>query len=299
MTIREAYLEGRDHLGAAGVREPAIEAEVLLRHALGYDRAALYTRWESPIAIQSWDCYQQLLVLRGAGRPLHYIVGEREFMGLSFMVDERVMIPRPETEALVEFLVDAFRDHPAPVLIDVGTGSGCVAVSLASFLPTATIYATDISPAALEVASANARRHNVADRVTFLAGDLLSPLPSHLAGSVDAIASNPPYIPWSEAQAIAREIREFEPEIAIFAPGDGLEVHRRLISSSTPWLRPGGLLAMEVGLGQAAIAVPAIEQHCRYAGARVLEDGAGIQRVIVATLAPREDAARRGRRDGG
>lgn len=226
--------------------------------------------------------YRRVLEIRTTGRPVPYITGEREFMSLSFAVDERVMIPRPETEVLVEFLIREFSETGEVVVVDVGTGSGCIAVSLARYLLRARVYATDISAAALDVAAQNARRHHVTDRVVLLLGDLLSPLPRHLEGQVQGIACNPPYVPMSLAPTLAREIREFEPADAVFSPGDGTVMHSRLIEQTPRWLRAGGVLAMEVAAGQAQSVRGLVAQDRRYSGVRVLPDLAGIERVVVA-----------------
>ncbi|TMJ03847.1 MAG: peptide chain release factor N(5)-glutamine methyltransferase [Bacillati bacterium ANGP1] len=308
-SIREAYLMGREHLAASGSAEAPIEAEVLLRHVLQLDRAALYAGWDRPISEAAWDQFQRVLAERGRGRPVPYIVGQREFMGLTFAVDERVMIPRPETEVLVEFIVewmgrrergnphvgsgrsagtrerDAGSRIPDPgsrlSVVDVGTGSGCIAVSLAQLLPPAIVFATDISVEALEVARANAARHRVGHRITFLQGDLLAPLPPHLAGRVDAVAGNPPYVPVSQRAALPREIRDFEPPVAVFIGGDGIAVHRRLIAEAPRWLGPSGLLAMEVGAGQADAVAGVMASDGKYARVRTLADYGGIQRVVA------------------
>lgn len=291
-TIREVYLLGVEHLRASGSVEPAIEAEVLLRHALQWNRTVLYTRWETPIEPEPFSRYQELLEARATGRPVHYILGEREFMSLTFAVDERVMIPRPETEILVEFVIDTFRGSPGPrtpdpgprqlLIIDVGTGSGCIAVSLAHYLPQARVYATDISRPAIQVATENARRHGVAERVAFLEGDLLAPLPKHLLRNVDVIAANPPYVSVAEAPMLAREIREFEPTVAVVAPGEATAVHLQLIKQAPQWLRAGGLLAMEVGVGQADLVRESADRHGAYHEIVVLPDLAGVERIVVA-----------------
>lgn len=296
MTVRDAYLGGRERLTASGMAEPAIEAEVLLRHALAVDRTTLYTRWEATISEGAWQRYRQLLDLRTSGRPMHYIVGAREFMGLMFTVDERVMIPRPETELLVEYVVQVYRDQAEAILVDVGTGSGCIAISLARFLPDATVYAVDISAAALQVARANAHRHGVADRVCFIEGDLLAQFPVHLAGRINAIVSNPPYVPRAQGATLPREIRDYEPAVAILAPGDGLELHRRLIGGSPPWLRNSASLAMEVGPGQAQEVAAAMHRDGRYGGVRTLKDGGGADRVVVGTIDRPEGRSAPGRK---
>ncbi len=296
---------GREHLAASGSAEAPIEAEVLLRHVLQLDRAAFYTGWNRPISEDAWRWFQRVLGERATGRPVPYIVGQREFMGLTFAVDERVMIPRPETEVLVEVAMQHLKErapgtgHRAPerpssihearspepdarqFVVDVGTGSGCIAIALAHRCSQAKVYAIDVSPEALEVARINAARHGVNGRVEFLPGDLLTPLPSQLAGCIDAIVSNPPYIPLAQRGALPREIRDFEPAVAVFIDGDGLAAHRRLIADAPGWLRRAGWLAMEVGAGQADAVSGAMRDDSRYAHIRVLADYGGTPRVVV------------------
>ena len=309
LSIRDAYLMGREHLAASGSAEAPIEAEVLLRHVLQLDRAAFYTGWNRPISEDAWRWFQRVLGERATGRPVPYIVGQREFMGLTFAVDERVMIPRPETEVLVEAVMNTLTDRergntgtPTPVrggarerdagsriqdprskiqIVDVGTGSGCIAIALAHRCSQAKVYAIDVSPEALEVARINAARHGVNGRVEFLPGDLLTPLPSQLAGCIDAIVSNPPYVPLAQRGALPREIRDFEPAVAVFIDGDGLAAHRRLIADAPGWLRRAGWLAMEVGAGQADAVSGAMRDDSRYAHIRVLADYGGTPRVVV------------------
>ncbi len=298
LTIHEGYLWGREHLAASGSAEAAIEAEVLLRHVLGLDRAGLYIRWMQSLSAEKWGRYRRLLEERATGRPVHYIVGQREFMGLPFMVDERVMIPRPETEGLVEYVIRAVRTADAPfpregnratpprsnvVVVDVGTGSGCIAVSVAHFVREAAVYAIDISEDALTVARSNAIRHGVDGRIYWLHGDLLSPLPADLAGRVDGVVSNPPYVPRGEREGLPREIRDFEPSGAVFVDGDGTAVHRRLIADAPTWLVEGGLLVMEVAFGQADAVADAVRQDRRYGTVSIVPDYAGIPRVVAAT----------------
>ena len=298
LTICEGYLWGREHLAAAGSAEAAIEAEVLLRHALGLDRAGLYIRWMQSLSAEAWGRYRRLLEERATGRPVHYIVGQREFMGLSFMVDERVMIPRPETEGLVEYVIRAARTADASfrpggdrrtavrskvIVVDVGTGSGCIAVSVARFAPEVRVFAIDISEDALTVARSNAIRHGVDGQIHWLHGDLLSPLPVDMAGRVDVVVSNPPYVSRGHREGLPREIRDFEPSGAVFVDGDGTAVHRRLIADGPMWLAERGLLVMEVGFGQADAVADAVRQDRRYAGVSIVADYAGIPRVVAAT----------------
>lgn len=300
-TIREAYLQGREHLAASGSPEAAFEAEMLLRHTLHWDRARLYTCWEVPMPGAAWDGYRRLLDERATGRPVHYVVGQREFLGLTFAVDERVMIPRPETEVLVEFVVQTLkerergnagtreRDGGSRIqdpgseipIVDVGTGSGCIAVSLARQLPSAVVYATDVSADALAVARTNAVGHSADGRIVFLEGDLLGPMPPSYAGRVAAVVSNPPYVPASLRDTLPREISTFEPPLAVFVAGDGIAMHRRLIADAPPWLTISGLLAMEVGSGQAEAVLEAMRRDGRYAGIIALPDYGGIPRVVA------------------
>ncbi len=298
LTIHEGYLWGREHLAASGSAEAAIEAEVLLRHVLGLDRAGLYIQWKQSLSEEAWGRYRRLLEERATGRPVHYIVGQREFMGLLFTVDERVMIPRPETEALVEYVIRAARTTDAPflrardrrteprsdvVVVDVGTGSGCIAVSVAHFLPEATVFAIDISEDALMVARSNAIRHGVDRQIQWLHGDLLSPLPVDMRGRVDVVVSNPPYVSRGQREGLPREIRDFEPSGAVLVDGDGTAVHRRLIAEAPFWLAEGGLLVMEVGFCQADSVADAVRQDRRYATVSIVPDYAGIPRVVAAT----------------
>ena len=289
---------GRKHLAASGSAEAAIEAEMLLRYVLGLDRAGLYIRWMQSLSEEAWGRYRLLLDERATGRPVHYIVGQREFMGLPFTVDERVMIPRPETEGLVEYVIRATRSEDAPfpgerdrrtaprpavLVVDVGTGSGCIAVSVAHFVPEAAVFAIDISKDALTVARSNAIRHGVDRQIQWLHGDLLGPLPADMAGRVDVVVSNPPYVSRNQREGLPREIRDFEPSTAVFVDGDGTAIHRRLIADAPVWLAEGGLLVMEVGLGQADSVADAIRQDRRYATVSIESDHAGIPRVVAAT----------------
>ncbi|MDR7443924.1 MAG: peptide chain release factor N(5)-glutamine methyltransferase [Armatimonadota bacterium] len=280
-SLREAYLLGREHLASCGVENPELEAEVLLRHAAGLDRACLYVRWTRPPAPEVWARYVRLLEARGAGRPTAYLLGEREFYGLPFLVDERVLIPRPETELLVDLALEAIRGVPEPVVVEVGTGSGAVAVAIAVHRREAVVYATEISPGALEVAQGNARRHGVEGRVRFLLGDALAPAEER-GVRAHAVVSNPPYVPPQARAELPREVLA-EPPIALFAPGPtGTEVHARILAQAPRVLYPGGFLALEVS--------PKWDQPGRVArmmgeagfeGVRVERDLAGLERVVA------------------
>ncbi|MDR7435613.1 MAG: peptide chain release factor N(5)-glutamine methyltransferase [Armatimonadota bacterium] len=303
-TMREAFLLGREHLRAEGVDSPEVEAEVLLRYAIAWDRlfpgtsplssshhrgvvepiprSSLYARWESSLSWQTWKTYVDLLEERTQGRPLAYIIGRREFMGLDFLVDERVLIPRPETEVLVERLLRELAPLPHPLVVDVGTGSGAIAIALAVYHDGARVVATDLSGPALEVARENACKHGVSTRVAFLRGDLLDPLEAlGFQGQVDAIATNPPYVPSGLIPHLPASIRCYEPLPALDGGEDGLEYIRRIVQQSPRFLRPGGLLAIEVMAGQADAVQELIERTGFFQQVESVMDLAGIPRVVV------------------
>ena len=283
MTIADAWMAGREQLIALGTDEAGITAEVLLRHALGFTRTELYMAWDRPIDETAWARYQGFLDERARGRPVAYITGHREFMGLDFSVDERVLIPRPETEVLVECVLELLRGIAAPAVADIGTGSGAIAISLAATRRDASIIATDLSAAALEVARTNAARHAVAGRIRFLQGDLLHPVVA--AGvRLDVVACNPPYVAPAAADGLPKDIRDFEPALAVVAPGAGESLHARLVEEAPRVLKPGGWLVMEVAAGQAPRVVEILSHSGVFAAPQVRRDGLGWERVLAARI---------------
>jgi release factor glutamine methyltransferase len=256
---------------ASGAR---LDAEVLARHVLGWDRAALLARGREPGPDDFGPRFGALIARRAAREPVALIVGHREFWGLEFEVTSDVLIPRPETEFLVEAALAQARHSAVTRLVDVGTGSGCVAVALAVELPSAHVIATDVSAGALAVARRNAERHRVADRVTFVRTDLLA----GLAVRTNLIVSNPPYVP--SAAVLQPEVGRHEPHQALFGGGDGLAIMRRLLDAAPANLVPGGRLIVEFGDGQEE----ALRSLCHDAGWRVIEirdDLQGIARVAL------------------
>lgn len=253
-TIAQAIAEGSARLGASHVDEARRTAGVLLCHALGIDRTHLLTRSEEPIAESDYESYLRLVDRRTMGEPLQYITGHQEFFGLDFLVTPAVLIPRPETEFLVERVIRLaidFPKEPKPLIVDIGTGSGCVAISLAVHLPQARLIATDISAAALEVARENAERHRVVDRIEFLEGDAPEPLGRlGLEGAVDILVSNPPYVEESTSQLVQHEVREWEPHTALFGGSDGLDFYRRLLPDTARYIKPGAFIVLEIGYSQ-------------------------------------------------
>ena len=253
LTISEAIKEAARRLRAAGVSEDRRTAGLLLSHTLGVDRTHLLTKSNEPVDEATCQAYLALVDRRAAGEPSQYITGHQEFYGLDFIVNRAVLIPRPETELLVEQVIKLTREshESAPLIVDAGTGSGCIAVTIAANITNARVIATDVSSAALEVAQKNAERHGVLSRIEFLEGDLLEPLANRkLHGEVDLLASNPPYVEEKAAEAIQREVREWEPRAALFGGEDGLDFYRRLLIDGLKCVKPGGYLVCEIGYNQ-------------------------------------------------
>jgi release factor glutamine methyltransferase len=263
---------------------PRLDAELLLAHVLGLSRTDLYAHPERSLLAHQLAAYRALLDRRAQGEPLPYLTGHIEFYGLDMTVNAHVLIPRPETETLVDLAlgkVEGLRSVLSKVegrlsLADVGTGSGCIAIALAVHAPQARIMALDLSPDALDVARANAGRHGVADRITFLQSDLLAALPK----AVDLIVANPPYIAADEWPGLPREVREHEPQLALDGGPDGLDVIRRLLEQAPARLRPGGALLVEIGAGQGAAATRLARQLYPSADVAIQPDLAGRDRVL-------------------
>lgn len=251
-TISQAITEGAARLRVAGINQERRSAGFLLGHVMGVDRAHLLTRSEEQISDADYASYLAFVERRAAGEPPQYLTGHQEFYGLDFIVSPDVLIPRPETEFLIERVTRLVKEPGKDSLIvDVGTGSGCIAVTLAVHLPEARLIATDASRAALDIALTNSERHGARARIEFLEGDLLSPLDERgLDGAVDVIASNPPYVNESDQAFMQREVRDWEPHQALFGGVDGLDFYRRLLEDGLKYLKPGGHLVLEIGYGQ-------------------------------------------------
>ena len=252
-TIAEAISEGTRRLEQAGADEARRTAGVLLGDLLGVDRTHLLTHPERAVSDEDYEAFLRRIGRRAAGEPLQYVTGHHEFYKLDFLVTPAVLIPRPETEFLVERVLTLVRGsrQATPLIVDAGTGSGCIAVTLAVELPGARVIATDISAATLAVARQNAARHGVGARVEFYEGDLLAPLaPLGVGGQVDVLASNPPYVAANKPELVQREVRDYEPHTALFGGDDGLIFYRRLLTAGRGYVRPGGFLVCEIGYGQ-------------------------------------------------
>ncbi len=282
-TIGALVAWARRSLDHAGVENATQEALWLLAHALGRQSHCLTSDAESPVSDQLWARAESLVSRRVAREPLQYILGTQEFCGLEFHVNPAVLIPRPETELLIQEVVRRRVVNKYTTLVDVATGSGCVAITLATILNGKRILALDRFPEALAVAMRNAERHAVGDKIEWLEGDLLSPLREKgMAGAVDVIVSNPPYIAEADWAGLQPEVRIYEPRPALIAGQKGTEFHERLLHDSREYLVPGGLLVMEIGQGQAAALRQLAEQQGGYAALRMVEDAAGIDRVMIA-----------------
>jgi release factor glutamine methyltransferase len=248
--VGAALRAAASRLAAAGIATPELDAELLLRHVLGWDRATLLTRKDGEIAAPQLQRYEALVGERALRRPLQHLVGTQAFWRHEFRVTPDVLIPRPETEILVEAALERLRPLARPRIVDVGTGSGCIALSLAAELPAATVFATDVSAPALRVARDNARRLGLEGRVTFHEGDLLGPVAAQ--EPFDLIASNPPYVDPADLSGLAPEVRDHEPRIALVPPDDEpLSVYRRLVPQGWTALKPGGWLILEIDVGRA------------------------------------------------
>ncbi len=273
-----ALQEGASFLG--GVSDvPRVEAEVLLTHVVGWSRAELLAHPERSLTQAQAVQFSELVADRAAGYPLPHLTGEVEFYGLDVAVTPEVLIPRPETEVLVDLALERLADRGEPTtVIDVGTGCGCIAVALASHLPEGLIYAIDISPPALAVARQNAERHGLDGRIRFMVGDLLDRRP----GPVDLIVSNPPYVTTDEWAELPPSIRDHEPRLALDGGADGLEVIRRLLRQSQGLLAPGGALLIEIGATQGGAVKEIAQRLFAQSGItiRVHPDLAGRDRVL-------------------
>ncbi len=316
--VRAALKDGIAQLRGAQVPSHTLAAELLLMHALGRDRAWIYAHPDDAIPDEAAQNYSALIARRAAGEPTQHLTGKQEFWGLEFEVTPDVLIPRPETEHLIEVALDRLglrevrqgRSQETPgdglLIADVGTGSGCIVVALAKELPGARFFATDLSAAALAVARRNAARHSVSDRIHFLESNLLeklssvgaqhaAPLRKHASGMrnresritshesrpLDLIVSNPPYIGRRDASALPREVREYEPEVALYGGVEGHELYAELIAQAAAKLKPGGLLVLELGHNSLPAVRPLFDGPV-WTDVSVTNDLAGVPRVLAA-----------------
>ena len=286
-------------LAAHGLASPRLDAEVLLAYSLGTNRAGLYARLYTVLSLPQIAAFQQRVTRRLQHEPVQYITGMQEFWSLEFAVDPRVLIPRPETEIVVETVLQLlnsdegqrFSPHPSPLpkgarefsgkILDVGTGSGCIAIALATELPAAEIWATDISVDALAVATANAQRHHVHQRIHFLQGSVFAPV-AHQGYTFELIVSNPPYIAHSGLLTLQPEVRDWEPRHALDGGREGLDFYRHLLDEAPRYLSTNGWLVLEIGDGQDAALLSSLKENTSFTDSFCSPDYAGRGRVVVA-----------------
>ena len=286
-TILEALHSTTEIFWKKDIESPRIEAELLLGHILNLKRTELYLNSQKVLSSEEGEALQNLIKERLSGKPWQYILGEVEFYGLKFKIDSRALIPRPETEVLVTKVLEHFKKEKRETdilkIVDIGTGSGNIAIALASNLKNSFVYATDLSSDALSLSRENAKINKIEDRIEFLCGDLLTPLRGkNLEGKIDAITSNPPYVQEEEKGILPREVKDYEPEIALF-PEEGL--YRRIIEQSSIYLKKGGgILVLETGYNQAQMVKNLIEAKGDFTSIEIIKDLAGIERVVFAII---------------
>lgn len=283
-TIGDAWRRGAELLRKAGVGEAEANAELLLLHALGLSKAELLRDLREPFPAERLERWERLLARKAAGEPVQYIVGGQHFFGRWFEVTPAVLIPRPETELLAEAVLNEasrWEDASSLAVLDVGTGSGALAVTLAAERPGWRVTASDLSPDALAVARGNAERHGVAGRMAFVLGDLLEPFVA-AGAAADVLVSNPPYIPSADIAGLQREVRDFEPRLALDGGADGLAPYRRMAEQLRLLPALPRLVAWEVGAGQASDVAGLLRQAAAWREIRFVRDYAGIDRHVLA-----------------
>ena len=270
--------------GEAGLQSPRLEAQILLAHVLGCTRVQLYTGFDRPMEETELAAYRGLIKRRLAGEPMAYLIGEQEFWAMPFWVDASVLVPRRDTETLIEVVLEQLRDRTAPrTVVDVCTGSGIIAIVLAKELLGARVLASDLSEAAVALARRNAERNRMQDRVEVRIGDLLEPLADVLP--VDVLVSNPPYVARGDLAGLQAEVQK-EPRLALDGGDDGLDVLRRLVAAAPAAVRPGGLVALEHGFDQAERVAALLEATGAFTGIATRKDLGGQPRVTYARVRP-------------
>ena len=277
-TIAEALKEGKLRLKAAGKEAYAFEAELLMEKAAGLNRTALFLHGEESLSAEVLAVYEGYLQEREAGRPTQYILGEWEFMGLPFHVGEGVLIPRGDTEVLVETILEKQQTESMRSILDIGTGSGCIPVSLGHYGKFEQIMAVDISPKALGYARENAVQNNI--NIDFYESDLFTNLPEKWKGDLDAIVSNPPYIPKKDIEELMTEVKDFEPMNALDGGEDGLDFYRAIVEQARVWLKDGGWLFFEIGYDQGED-LRKLLCESGYTEVGIRQDLAGLDRVAL------------------
>ena len=281
-TLGETIAEARRQLARAGIESAEQEALWIVQHVLRLPAHHVVTDRDRLLSLTELAAAKGLVQRRVGREPLQYIVGTQEFCGLEFHVNPAVLIPRPETELLVEYVAQRISSEQSATVVDACTGSGCIAVAIARQRPRVRMIATDLSRPSLDVARQNAVLHLVGERIIWLEGDLLGALAGQrLEGQVDVIVSNPPYIAEADWAALQPEVRLFEPRGALIAGPQGTELHERLLQEAGRYLSPGGALILEIGAGQARAIRQIVEQISGYRFHRLVYDEAGLERVVI------------------
>ena len=271
-----------EYFKRCGIPGPRLDAELLLSHVLDTSRLQLYLRFEMPVYPEHLAAFRELIKKRVAHAPVSYLTNRKEFFSLDFYVDSRVLIPRPETEVLVENVLQT--QEPQCQLIDIGTGSGAIAISLAVNRPEWEMTATDISADALEVAQKNAVAHKCADRLTFLQGNLFEPLEELPNPRFDWIVSNPPYVSTAEYPSLPPDVRDHEPETALLAGDDGLDIILGILEGAPQFLKPGGRVGLEIGHNHSQDVQHIVQSNSAYSECQVITDYSGVERVVIAAV---------------
>jgi release factor glutamine methyltransferase len=281
-TVRRIIDWTTAHLKKHGSDTPRLDAEILLAHARGCRRIELYTRFDEVLSERERSAMRDLVRRRAQSEPVAYLVGHREFFSLDFQVTPAVLIPRPDTETLVVELLDVAKPLSAPRILDVGTGSGCIAIAAAVNHPTAQITATDANDAALAVARENALQHRVVERIAFRSGDVFAPVEQD--EPFDIVVSNPPYIAEHEKETLQNDVRKYEPHEALISGPSGLEVLFRLIDEAPRHLAPAGTLMLEISPEQSKAVAGRMDSSGRFEDIRVVKDLPGLARVVRGRL---------------
>ncbi|CAM3524095.1 peptide chain release factor N(5)-glutamine methyltransferase [Paenibacillus lupini] len=295
-SIREACMQASSFLQGLGVMEPHSNVERLLMHLLGLERSKLLLVWSEPFPAEHAEEWVKLIRRKAAGEPVQYIIGEEWFYGRPFTVTPATLIPRPETELLVEAVLEAADrlwppdGEAMPMVVDVGTGTGAIGVTLASQRPRWRVCASDLSPDALAVARTNAARHEAAGRMAFVQGDLLAPFAKHGAAGapdaddirIDVLVSNPPYIPADDLEGLQPEVRDFEPRLALDGGADGLDPYRRMVEQLPALVQLPRIVAFELGMGQAHDVAALLRNVGEWDDIRIITDYGGIERHVIA-----------------
>ncbi|WP_341876351.1 peptide chain release factor N(5)-glutamine methyltransferase [Defluviitalea saccharophila] len=278
-TIENVLAEGKSLLKDANIRTWALDGEILLSHILSFSRVQLFTHSRDEISEEQEKAYKELIYKRLKGAPTQYLTNEQEFMSLPFYVDSSVLIPRQDTEVLVETALDFINKEKEFQVLDLCTGSGCIGISIAYYAPLCRVIGIDISEDALKVAEHNAKLNKVNDRVHFIKSNLFEEVPTNLKGTIDMIVSNPPYIPTEEIKELMKEVSAYEPSIALDGGKDGLDFYRLIVRDGKEYLKSGGILLFEIGYNQGDDVVNLLKSQ-GFSDATIKKDLAGLNRVV-------------------